>query len=234
MSETENKSEFSGPCPCYLKVELTPARDPNLISQCTGERPSCKACIRRHEVCKYDVREGFPSRFADMKQTSEELQRENGHLKHIFTSISSAPETEAFETLRLLGAKGDNPLSALEAAVDAGIFRHPTTVEGEVKRIDKEALAESRHKLPAKPWTSVAGDGLVSHLISDYLNRDEQDPFVHCLLLLDTELFLRDMKRGDLANSQFCSPFLVNTICGLRSVSCTLSRLPGQSQATGY
>ncbi|KAH6614603.1 hypothetical protein B0J18DRAFT_447034 [Chaetomium sp. MPI-SDFR-AT-0129] len=154
-----------------------------------------------------------------MKQTSEELQRENGQLKHIFTSISKAPETEAFEALRRVGAQGDNPLLALGAVVDAGFLRQPiTTVDGEVKRIDNEALAESRHKLPAKPWTSVAGDGLVSHLISDYLSRDEQDPFVHCLLLLDSELFLRDMKRGDLANSQFCSPFLVNTICGLRSL----------------
>ncbi|KAH6614590.1 hypothetical protein B0J18DRAFT_374541 [Chaetomium sp. MPI-SDFR-AT-0129] len=159
-----------------------------------------------------------------MERRLEEIQRETDCYRRIIVGIPSAPETEAFETLRSFGAEGEIPPSALVAAVEAGMLRHPTAAEGDVRHIDQEALKESRYKLPAKPWTSVAGDGLVSHLITDHLSLDNQDPFGRCLSLLDPDLFLRDMIGGNPKNSQFCSHSLVNTICGLRSLYSPIAR----------
>ncbi|KAH6844696.1 hypothetical protein B0I37DRAFT_433210 [Chaetomium sp. MPI-CAGE-AT-0009] len=109
----------------------------------------------------------------------------------------------------------ENPLSTLEGVSTADALRSANV---EVARIDAEALEESLINVPAQPWTTVAGDGLVSHLISDFFDRDEGDPFANAISVLDGELFVRDMARGDPSRSDFCSPFLVNTICGLRSM----------------
>jgi hypothetical protein len=168
-------------------------------------------------VCEYDVREGAVSRYAHLKQTSEQLERENGNYKGFLANIFSRPDCEKLEIFRKLGTT-ENPLLTLE---DASTADAPNA---EVARMDAEALEESALKLPAKPWTSVAGDGLVSHLITDFFDRDEGAPFANAISLVDPELFVRDMALGDASNSEFCSPFLVNTICGLRSVShCHLS-----------
>ncbi|KAK3291013.1 uncharacterized protein B0H64DRAFT_446811 [Chaetomium fimeti] len=174
----------------------------------------CEACIKRNDVCEYDVREGAVSRYAHLKQTSEQLERENGNYKGFLANIVSRPDCEKLEIFRKLGTT-ENPLSTLEdvRAVDA---LHSASVG--VATIDAEALEESLIKVPARPWTSVAGDGLVSHLISDFFDRDEGDPFANAISLIDPELFVRDMALGDPSQSDFCSPFLVNTICGLRSM----------------
>ena len=157
---------------------------------------------------------------ADLKQTSktlerenEELERENEVIKELFHRLSSLPASEALEALR------SDPLSVLKDGRDAEPLGGNATTNREVARIDAEALAESPIKVPGKPWTSVAGDGLVSHLISDFFDRDE-GPFVNTVSILVPELFIKDMQLGDPSQSQFCSPLLVNTICGLRSVSC--------------
>ena len=79
--------------------------------------------------------------------------------------------------------------------------------------IDAEALASSPLKVPARPWTSVAGDGIVSNLISSFFKWDDS----YLYSFVDRELFLRDMRSG--VESQYCSPLLVNSICAARSVS---------------
>ncbi len=68
--------------------------------------------------------------------------------------------------------------------------------------------------VPAKPWTTVTSDDhFVSHLLSLWLTWTH--PFLNCL---DRELFIRDMKAGNL-DCEFCSPFLVNAILAEACVS---------------
>lgn len=91
-----------------------------------------------------------------------------------------------------------------------------------LQSLDFGALSVSNLKLRAQPWTSLAGDGLVSELVSSFFACD------NCFYLpfIDEECFVLDMQAGDIDNADFCSPLLVNAICALRCVSsaqCTIS-----------
>lgn len=64
--------------------------------------------------------------------------------------------------------------------------------------------------VPASPWTEVTDDNLlVSDLVSSWLIWDQ-----YFYNWLDEDLFLRDMRSGDL-NARYCSPFLVNAMLAL-------------------
>ena len=86
-----------------------------------------------------------------------------------------------------------------------------------LENLEMSALEQSSIKVRARPWTRVAGDGLVSELISSFFAYDNG----FYLSFVDQESFLDDMLLGDVDNAEFCSPLLVNAICALRCVSCT-------------
>lgn len=68
--------------------------------------------------------------------------------------------------------------------------------------------------VPAAPWTNVTQDArLVSQLVSLWFTWFH--PFFNWL---DRDLFIRDMRSGDL-RVRCCSPFLVNTMLALACVS---------------
>jgi hypothetical protein len=85
-----------------------------------------------------------------------------------------------------------------------------------LESLEQSALEQSSIKVSARPWTRIAGDGLVSELISSFFAYDNG----FYLSFVDQESFLEDMQAGDVANSDFCSSVLVNAICALRCVSC--------------
>lgn len=75
-------------------------------------------------------------------------------------------------------------------------------------------------QVPTKPWTTVTDDShLVSHLVSLYFTWDH--PFSH---LIDQKIFLDEMAKGDLG-SEFCTPFLVNSLLAMASVRCPDTRI---------
>jgi hypothetical protein len=80
--------------------------------------------------------------------------------------------------------------------------------------LDFSALGTSNLKVHAHPWTVIAGDGLVSELLSSFFAYD------NCFYLpfVDQECFLHDMQAGNIVKADFCSPLLVNAICALRCV----------------
>lgn len=72
--------------------------------------------------------------------------------------------------------------------------------------------------LPAKPWTEVTDDDhFVSHLVSLYFTWEHA-----ACHIIDRELFLEDMKKGQL-DSQCCSPLLVNA---LLATACVCAHRP--------
>ncbi len=193
-----------------FRQTLTEAQHP----QCDGSRPLCAACVKRHdEECEYPVREGAVSRYADLKVTSEQLEVENKCLKDLLSSLSSLPESDALAVYRKLRLADDPAAWTLQDVKHASVLFAAT--DSEALMIHADAPADSVLKVPAQPWTSVAGDALVSHLASDFFKWD--NPFL--CSFIDQELFLRDMRHGSRANSRFCSPFLVNSLCAWRSVS---------------
>ncbi|KAK4222661.1 nitrogen assimilation transcription factor nirA, partial [Podospora fimiseda] len=186
-------------------------------SKCDGSRPMCTACIKRKDAqCLYPVREGAMSRYSDLKETYSQLQRENQDLRELFCYIKRRPEDEAFEIYKRLRT-ADDPIQVLN------FFRHADTLllmpsstgalasDKKAEDLELETQAASDLKLPARPWTAVAGDGLVSCLVSSFFKWD--NPLLFSFI--DQELFLRDMRAG---SSPYCSPFLVNSICALRSI----------------
>jgi hypothetical protein len=88
----------------------------------------------------------------------------------------------------------------------------------ELVNIELSALEYSSIKVWASPWTRVAGDGLVSNLVSSFFAYDNG----FYLSFVDQECFLDDMKAGAVENAGFCSPLLVNAICALRCVSSSI------------
>lgn len=170
----------------------------------------------REVDCEYPVREGAVSRYSDLKQNYGKLERENRGFKELFAYLRQRPEHEAFEVYRRLRTT-DDPLATLQFFRDADTLLAIPSINGSgvdggrVAAIEADALASSPIKVPSRPWTSVAGDGLVSSLVSSFFKWDH--PFM--MPFIDLELFVRDMRRGE---GQYCSAFLVNAICALRSV----------------
>lgn len=73
-------------------------------------------------------------------------------------------------------------------------------------------------QVDALPWTDVAPDHVVSHLISQYfiLERPILLPTIHF------QSFIDEMNKGDAASGIYCSDLLVNAICAQQCVSTLL------------
>ena len=110
--------------------------------------------------------------------------------------------------LRGEGQLGAQTLRELRAAT-AG-FDHLGDLNPGKRRIVMSIQSLSDEPLfdvPAKPWTEVTDDDhFVSHLVSLYFTWEHA-----ACHLVDRELFLEDMKKGQL-DSHYCSPLLVNAL----------------------
>lgn len=113
----------------------------------------------------------------------------------------------------------------VHGSVDVSLQRNTTRAEDDalssaLEGLDFSALSASDLKLRAQPWTALAGDGLVSELLSSFFAHEN----CYYLPFVDQERFVDDMEAGDVNHSEFCSPLLVNAICALRSVSLSSER----------
>ena len=69
--------------------------------------------------------------------------------------------------------------------------------------------------LAAYPWTNLASDEVVSHLVSLYFTWEQP-----CVQFIDKNAFLADMKAADVSRSDgFCSPLLVSALLAQACVS---------------
>jgi hypothetical protein len=111
----------------------------------------------------------------------------------------------------------DDPIALLQSVENgADILPNPSNYSAGDKRLDEidaTALLNSYIQVPARPWTCIANDGLVSDLISSFFTWDRfLYPFVH------QQAFLQEMRFASAQEAKYCSPLLVNAICALRSV----------------
>ncbi|KAI1120967.1 putative C6 transcription factor [Nemania abortiva] len=198
-----------------VMVACDPCR--RMKTKCDGERPSCYRCrVRKHE-CTYELPQDTLSRSSARKEIANQLHRENLELRQLFHDLSKRPEAEAWTIFKRLRT-ADDPISLAHSIRQAELLLPPIPSgdpddSATLQKLEFDALGRSPVKVPARPWTNVAGDGIVSELISAWFKWD--NAFLYPFI--DRDCFIRDIRGGDSTGAKYCSPFLVNAICALRS-----------------
>jgi hypothetical protein len=186
------------------------------IDKCNNEQPTCERCKVLDLPCEYAVGPADKSRKAALQKRLDLIEHERNDLRDLLDLIQTRPDDEAAEIFRRLRAER-SPIEILQSIRQASLLLpNPDPVSRlqgypQIDALDAECSKCSPLKLRARPWTTVAGDGIISSLISKFFAWDG----AYMLPFIDRICFLRDMKTGDIAHSQFCSPFLVSAICTL-------------------
>ncbi len=192
-------------------------------ARCDGARPTCSRCRTRGIICVYQADDSRVARVESLKAQRDTFAQENSRLWQLFRDLRELPRNEADEILTRLRHTGD-PYAVLRLArnVSPTSAAGPSFVSQEegqsntrLPAIDMRALANSSMRVSARPWTLIAGDGIVSDLISSFFRWDD----IFFFPFIDREAFLQDMRSNDPAKAKYCSPLLVNAICASRSVS---------------
>lgn len=158
-----------------------------------------------------------------MRRMNKSLQTELKQLRSLLDYIRTRSEAESMEIYHRIRVafdpmdvvkflRGGDLLLQHSGPARSGGSKNPAFG---LENLELNALEHSSIKVHARPWIGVAGDGLVSELISSFFAYDNG----FYLSFVDQECFLEDMQAGDLDNAEFCSSLLVNAICALRCVS---------------
>lgn len=154
-----------------------------------------------------------------LKRKANDLESENVQYRELFRMVCTKSEDEAKEIFRRIRLSGD-PLRVLESIRQAEILLPSLPVNDRVSdsrlaKLNERAMENSLLRVPAKPWTTVADDGIVSELITDFFSWDNAS----CFPAVEQNLFLEDMRSGNIKRAKWCSPILVNAMCAVRAVS---------------
>ncbi|KAJ0299259.1 hypothetical protein Brms1b_013167 [Colletotrichum noveboracense] len=186
-------------------------------AKCDGSRPKCQHCTKRNVECHYEANQGETVSLA-LKRKANVLENENAQYRDLFRMVCSKTEDEAQEIFRRIRVSGD-PLKVLESIRQAEILlpspaANERVSDSRLAKLNDKAMENSLIRVPAKPWTAIADDGLVSELITDFFSWENASAFP----AVDRDLFVADMRAGNVKKAKYCSPILVNAICALRSV----------------
>lgn len=173
--------------------------------------------MKKGALCEYDT-DPDVSRATALRRKNHALQDEIGHWTNFYHHIRNCPEAEAKEIFWKIRKSDDRQYVDL-LATDWGLpvdqDRRSEKCFSTLEKLGSSTPASSGMRVPARPWTTPANDGLVSKLISTFFAYDHHSH----ILFIDQECFLAEMLVGDDTRARFCSPFLVNAICALRCVS---------------
>ncbi|KAJ0334268.1 hypothetical protein COL5a_000316 [Colletotrichum fioriniae] len=166
---------------------------------------------QRGVECHYEANQGETVSLA-LKRKANDLESENVQYKELFRMVCTKSEDEAKEIFRRIRLSGD-PLRVLESIRQAEILLPSLPVNDRVSdsrlaKLNEKAMENSLLRVPAKPWTAVADDGIVSELITDFFSWDNAS----CFPAVEQNLFLEDMRSGNIKRAKWCSPILVNAI----------------------
>lgn len=156
-----------------------------------------------------------------MRRKNETLQGEVNQLRELISQVDHDTGAGNLHTPRRI-PEATGTLGTIEkhGTGDVSLQRNGPHAEdyalsSALASLDLSALSTSKLKLRAQPWTALAGDGLVSELLSSFFAYEN----CYYMPFVDQERFVDDMQAGDVNHSDFCSSLLVNAICALRSVS---------------
>ncbi|KAF9874919.1 C6 transcription factor [Colletotrichum karsti] len=213
-SSAEANKPRSGPKRQVIAVACNQCR--RRKAKCDGNRPKCQHCTKRGIECHYEANQGETVSLA-LKRKANDLETENTQYRDLFRMVCSKTEDEAQEIFRRIRKTGD-PLTVLESIRQAEILL-PSPASNErvndsrLAKLNDKAMEHSLIRVPAKPWTAIADDGLVSELITDFFTWENASNFP----AIERDLFLDNMRAGSVKRAKYCSPILVNAICALRS-----------------
>jgi hypothetical protein len=156
-----------------------------------------------------------------MRRKNDALQAEVDRLRELLTHDRSITKTKPLQNdQQLLEPANVEDFATLPE--DDGIPSQPyvtdirdETLASDLENLDVAAMSKSTFQVHARPWTTLADDGLVSELLSSFFASDG----CFYLSFVDQQYFLDDMEAGDIDMAKLCSPLLVNAICALRCVS---------------
>ena len=148
------------------------------------------------------------------------MKRDLDDLQELYKYLQTRSEVEVAEIVRRIRANSD-PFAVLrlikdgDMLLEASMAGYRGAEASELQRLDADALRRSSLKVAARPWTAIAGDGVVSELVSIFFAAEQ--PFTNTVV--EKTCFLQDMRSGMARGAKLCSPFLVNAICAYASVS---------------
>ncbi|KAH8200180.1 hypothetical protein TruAng_005628 [Truncatella angustata] len=144
-------------------------------TRCNGVEPMCVTCSHKGIECSYSKGDGL----AVLEMDISNLEVENNQLREALGLLCTRPEHNAHEIFK---PAVEQPTSGLNLiASDARLLA-----------IDVHTLEDIYFKIQAQSWTLVAGDDIVSGLISSFFAWD--DAFL--LPFIDRDAFLDDMRNG--------------------------------------
>ncbi|KAI0145128.1 hypothetical protein GGR57DRAFT_322203 [Xylariaceae sp. FL1272] len=162
-----------------------------------------------------------------MKRKLNTLENENARYRELLAAIYDRSDADAEEIFRRLRI-APHPLAVLESIKQADLLLvNPSTIEWATNKrlltLDNNALQYSAIKVRAQPWTAIAGNGIVSELITNFFAWDN----AYLFPAIDQRAFVDDMNAGVVEKGVWCTPLLVNAICAQRSQSVESSKVFG-------
>lgn len=191
----------------------------------------CVKCELAGIECWIDE-QGDQRRKQILKRKIESVEDKGGLLDHLISTLQETDKASAMQVVNMIRSQAS--LEDIRGYLDDLLQRPKLEKTPELmdayggvrdwhdaeKRASEsqpsieDVATGALFQVPARPWTGVTDDDeFVSHLISLWFTW--YHPFLNWI---DRDLFIRDMKSGDL-HSQFCSPFLVNIILAEACVS---------------
>ena len=142
--------------------------------------------------CSYSTSEGETHTLA-LKRKYGVLQKESDELKELYEALRTRPHDQAYAIFARIRSTLD-PAAVLQSVKQADLLLpdslSDTYCNSRLHELDAQALEQSLLKVSARPWTVIAGDGLVSELLSDFF-ADEAGNLVP---MIDHDTFLEDMR----------------------------------------
>ncbi|KAG6001497.1 hypothetical protein E4U54_001072 [Claviceps lovelessii] len=138
------------------------------------------------------------------------LTREVHQLRRFYGYIRAAPEEEAYNVFMQIRASGSSsPIDVLDSLDHQQERKGSLTSNDDSDGNNNELVGCHSIEVRAAPWTTVAGNEVVSELITQYFTYD----YLYVFPPINRSIFLRDMASPSIMTATSCSPILVNAIC---------------------
>lgn len=182
--------------------------------------------MRNGTSCHYDADIG-ESRSAALKKKYSALDAEvrllrtEAHqMKRLYGYICASTEDDAYRVFKhIRESNNSNPIDALRSFDPEDFLSKEYTESPGSTELSDDAGADLATSfsvaVPALPWSVVAGDDVVSELISQYFTYD----YLYVFPPIPKHTFLNEMRTRDVVTATCCSPLLVNAVCAQQCVS---------------
>ncbi|KAI4215063.1 MAG: hypothetical protein LQ351_002377 [Letrouitia transgressa] len=166
------------------------------VAQVTPSDPGPNAYRPERESSQQYAKPNESNSGLTLKREFSSVQGDMDRLLALLHYIHAAPEAEAWNLLWQIRSSHD-PFSALRTAQDGDLamqqYLNSSWTErdndGYLRILDATAMRQSPIKVPARPWTNIAGDGIISHLVSIFFVQEQQ----FLMPYVDKKIFLADM-----------------------------------------